>query len=108
MTPGTIPVEKAPYNPHWKFDKKVSLDTNFKYDSKDTAVWLKKVGNYFIGQCPDSAILLKWAIGHGHEEITQADVKATVGSLCLDADPVQVSQGIWSWLQIPLLGSGTP
>ena len=29
-------------------------------------------------------------------------------SLCLDADPVQVSQEIWAWLQMPLLGSGTP
>ena len=27
--------------------------------------------------------------------------------LCLDADPVQISQHIWSWLQMPLLGSGT-
>ena len=80
----------------------------YKYDPKDTTAWLKKVSNYFIGQCPDSALLLKWAVGDGREEFPQADVKATVGSLCLDADPVQVSQGIWSWLQVPLLDSGVP
>ena len=65
----------------------------------------KKVKNFFTGQCPDSELLLKWAEGHGHPEITQADVKATAHSLCLDADPVQISQGVWSWLQMPLLGS---
>ena len=28
--------------------------------------------------------------------------------LALDADPVQATQRIWTWLQLPLMGSGTP
>ena len=71
-------------------------------------MWLKKVKNYFIGQCPDSELLLAWAESKGNSEFTQAEVKACGPSLMLDADPVQVSQGIWSWLQMPLMGTGTP
>jgi hypothetical protein len=77
----------------------------FHYDQKHTAAWLKKVSNYFVGQCPDAELLLKWAQNHQNISFTQTEVKNC--GLCLDADPVQVSQRIWSWLQIPLLGTGT-
>ena len=52
-TPGGAAREKAPYNPHWKFDAKLSNDDRFQYDPKDTKAWLIKVANYFTGQCPD-------------------------------------------------------
>ena len=41
-TPATGPRERAPYNPNWRFDHKVSLDAKFQYDHKDTAAWQKK------------------------------------------------------------------
>ena len=61
-----------------------------------------------MGQCPDAATLLGWAESRGKTEITSQEVKACAGSLCLDADPIQVSQAVWSWLQVPLMGTGTP
>ena len=101
MTPGAK-LEKAPYNPNWKFDTELSNDARFQYDPKDTKAWLKKVGNYFVGQCPDAATLLCWAESRGKTEITSQEVKACASSLCPDADPIQVSQAVWSWLQVPL------
>ena len=86
----------------------MSTDNRYQYDPKDTAAWLLKVKNYFIGQCPDAELLLAWAESHGHKELSSADVRACAESLCLDADPIQVSQGLWSWLQMPLLGTGIP
>ena len=65
----------------------------YQYDSKDTASWLKKVKNYFIGQCPDSKLLIDWAEQQGNEEIAQSTVRALAGSLCLDADPVASFSG---------------
>ena len=87
-------------------DSKVSGLPIYQYDSKDTAAWLLRVKSFFIGQCPDFEFLLKWAEGHQHTEITQLEVRNC--GLALDADPVQCSQRIWTWLQAPLLGSGTP
>ena len=49
---------------------------------------------------------MKWAESHGTSEITQADVRNC--GLAMDADPVTISSRMWSWLQRPLLGSGTP
>ena len=86
-TPGAS-LEKAPYNPHWKFDTKLSNDLRFQYDPKDTKAWLTKVNNYFMGQCPDAATLLRWAESRGKTEITSSEVKSCAGSLCLDADPI--------------------
>lgn len=83
----------------------MSHNASFKYDARDPAVWLKKVKNYFIGQCPDAEDLLEWAADAQHRQITQLEVRNC--GLCLDADPVQISQKIWGWLQMPLLGSGT-
>ena len=94
-------MERAPYNPHWKFDTKLASLPAYQYDSNDTPAWLKKVKNYFTGQCPDSKLLMDWAEQQGNNEIPQSTVKALAGSLCLDADPVAVSQGMWSWLQQP-------
>ena len=59
-----------------------------------------------MGQCPDAELLLDWAVDHRHQAISQSDVKQC--GPCLDADPVQVSQRMWGWLQMPLLNSGTP
>ena len=50
-----------------QFDTKLSLDGKFQYDPKDTAAWLLKVKNYFIGQCPDAELLLQGAEAKGHE-----------------------------------------
>ena len=97
--------ERWPYDERWNFDNKLAKEALFYYDPKDTATWLTNVSNYFIGQCPDAELLLKWAQSFQHTELTQLEVKNC--GLAIDADPVQVSQRIWSWLQIPLMGSGT-
>ena len=99
---------RAVYNPNWRYDNKLSTDVKFQYDPKDTKAWLAKVKNYFIGQCPDAELLLDHAEKKGNDELSQIEVKGLQQSLCLDADPVQVSQAIWSWLQMPLMGSGIP
>ena len=98
--------EKAPYDPNWRLDGKVAALPTYQYCPKDTAAWLLKVRNYFIGKCPDLEYLLRWAESFQHKEITQAQVKDC--GLALDVDPVQASQRIWTWLQLPLMGSGTP
>ena len=95
-TPSGPQRERAPFNSGWRLDAKLSTDNKFSYDPKDTQRWLTKVKNYFVGQCPDAELLLKWAEQHGHTEITQHEVAACKGSLRLDADPVQVSQAVWS------------
>ena len=85
-------MERAPDNPNWRLDTKLASLSTYQYDSKDTPPWLKKVKNYFIGPCPDSRLLIDWAEKQGNEEIAQSEVKGLAGSLCLDADPVAVSQ----------------
>ena len=103
---GTPQRERAPYDHNWMLDGKIASLPTFQYDSKDTASWLLKVKNYLTGQCPDLEYLLKWAEDHQHQELTQAEVKSC--GLVLDVDPVQASQRIWTWLQMPLMGSGSP
>ena len=88
--------ERAPYDDRWNFDNKLAKESLFHYDQKSTAAWLKKVSNYFVGQCPDAELLLKWAQDHQNTSFSQTEVKNC--GLALDADPVQVSQRIWSWL----------
>ena len=60
------PQRQRVYDPNWKFDPKLAADPKFKYDHKDTPAWLKRVGNYFIGQCPDTQVLMKWAEARGN------------------------------------------
>ena len=91
------------YDPNWKLDGKLASLATYQYDSKDTPAWLMKVRNYFIGQCPDLETLLLWAESKQHAEISQAEVKGC--GLALDVDPVQASQRIWTWLQMPLMDS---
>ena len=105
-SPQKAPRERAPYDPKWTLDNKFGSQPIFQFDPKDAAAWLKRMRNNFIGQQPDIEILLDWVENQQHKEIKQTDVKSC--GLALDADPVQVSQRIWSWLQIPLLDSGTP
>ena len=63
--------------------------------------------SYFVGQCPDVALLLKWAGSQGNRELTRAEVQSCKKNLCLDGDPIQMSQCVWSLLQMPLMGAGT-
>jgi hypothetical protein len=98
------PTERAPYDPHWRFDDKVAALASFKFDSKDPVKWAHKVRNYWIGKCSDIELLLDWAEDQQHATLTQEAVKRC--GLAIDADPVQVSERIWSWLQAPLLDAG--
>ena len=97
--------ERAPYDEKWSFDLKLSQNERFKYDPKDPGAWLKKLRNHFIGCCPDAELLLDWAVSFGTRPVTQAEVRDC--GLAIDANPVQVSQRLWSWLQWPLQGAGT-
>ena len=92
--------KRAPYNEKWNFDSKLAKEAMFHDDGKNTAAWLKKVSNYLVGQCPHAELLFKWA-DHQHSFL------AARGGMASDADPVQVSQRIWSWLQIPFIDTGT-
>ena len=84
---------------------KMSALPVYKYDPKDTASWAKKVRNYFVGQCPDAALLLDWAENRQHSRIDQEEVHDC--GLAMEALPVQVSEQVWRWLQQPLMGAGT-
>ena len=47
--------------------------------------------SYCVSQCPDAALLLKWAESQGNRELTQAEVQSCKERLCLDGGRPSVS-----------------
>ena len=84
-------------------DLKIATQDKHIYSDAHPEAWHKEIRKYLIGRHPDMKAFLNWIEGQGHNVITDRALRES-SAMCdvISFDPVQVSQELWSWLNMTL------
>ena len=82
------------------------MNKNHRYTEEGKDGWMETTRNYLIGRNPVLEPMLKWAEEQGEKEIDPQDVRVLRDTLGLmtDMEPLVASSGIWSFLNLNLVG----